>query len=72
MAFDGRVETDLGEIAARVQNGTLSGADQIGLAVGPAAKRYRMRKHFKITTTRGNFGLGLRGLDEALIAVLGL
>jgi hypothetical protein len=44
-------ETDLAAIAHRVNHGTLTGADQIGLAVGPALKRYRMRKHFQITIT---------------------
>jgi transposase len=48
-------ETDLALIKARVDNGTLSGADQIGLAVGPALKRYRMRKHFQITITDTTF-----------------
>jgi transposase len=41
-------ETDLAQIAHRVNNATLQGADKIGLAVGPALKRYRMRKHFQI------------------------
>src|SRR5664279_2411963 len=31
-------ETDLAQIAQRVVNGTLTGAEQIGLAVGPSAK----------------------------------
>jgi hypothetical protein len=44
-------ETDLAEIKARVDRGTLLGAAQIGLAVGPALKRYRMRKHFQIEIT---------------------
>jgi hypothetical protein len=48
-------ETDLAEIAKRVVNGTLTGADQIGLAVGPAVKRYRMRKHFQLTITDTTF-----------------
>jgi transposase len=48
-------ETDLALIKARVDNGTLSGADKIGLAVGPALKRYRMRKHFQITITDTTF-----------------
>ncbi len=65
-------ETDLAEIAKRVQNATLSGSDQIGLendacagasashryhvlAVGPAVKRYRMRKHFQLQTTDTTF-----------------
>jgi len=48
-------EKDFAEIAARVQNATLRGADQIGLAVGPAAKRYRMRKHFQLQITDTTF-----------------
>jgi len=48
-------ETDLALIKARVDNRTLQGADQIGLAVGPAVKRYRMRKHFQITITDTTF-----------------
>jgi hypothetical protein len=39
-------ERDLGEIAERVRGGTLHGAAEIGLAVGPALKRYRVKKHF--------------------------
>ena len=48
-------ETDLAAIAHRVDHGTLLGADQIGLAVGPALKRYRMRKHFQIEITDTTF-----------------
>jgi transposase len=48
-------ETDLALIKTRVDNGTLQGADLIGLAVGPALKRYRMRKHFQITITDTTF-----------------
>jgi hypothetical protein len=48
-------ETDLAQVAHRVDHGTLQGADQIGLAVGPALKRYRMRKHFQITITDTTF-----------------
>jgi transposase len=48
-------ESDLAEIAHRVAHGTLSGADQIGLAVGPALKRYRVRKHFQIAITDTTF-----------------
>ena len=48
-------ETDLAQIAQRVVNGTLTGADQIGLAVGPAVKRYRMRKHFELAITDTTF-----------------
>ena len=48
-------ETDLAQIAHRVEHGTLLGADQIGLAVGPALKRFRMRKHFQIEITDTTF-----------------
>jgi transposase len=48
-------ETDLDAIKARVDRGTLYGADQIGLAVGPALKRYRVKKHFQITITDTTF-----------------
>ncbi len=44
-------ERGLTEIAERVQRGTLTGADQIGLAVGPALGRYRVKKHFEIAIT---------------------
>ena len=43
------------EIAARVERGTLQGADQIGLAVGPALKRYRVKKHFEVKITDTTF-----------------
>jgi hypothetical protein len=48
-------ETDLAAIKARVDRGTLLGAAQIGLAVGPALKRYRMKKHFQIEITDTEF-----------------
>jgi transposase len=48
-------ETDLAEISKRVAGGTLAGADQIGLAAGPALKRYRMKKHFQVTITDTTF-----------------
>ena len=48
-------ETDLAAIAHRVNHGTLLGADQIGLAVGPALKRYHMKKHFEIAITDTTF-----------------
>jgi hypothetical protein len=48
-------ETDLAQIADRVNRGTLLGADRIGLAVGPALKRFRMKKHFQITITDTTF-----------------
>jgi hypothetical protein len=48
-------ERGLAEIAQRVARGTLHGADQIGLAVGPALKRYRMKKHFDLQITDTSF-----------------
>jgi transposase len=48
-------ERGLEEIAQRVQRGTLQGADQIGLAVGPALKRYRVKKHFEVKITDTTF-----------------
>jgi hypothetical protein len=48
-------ERGLAEIAARVERGTLTGADQIGLAVGPALKRYRVKKHFEVEITDTSF-----------------
>jgi transposase len=48
-------EKDLEQIAVRVGAGTLTGAAPIGLAVGPAVKRYRMKKHFEVTITDNTF-----------------
>ena len=48
-------EKALAEIASRVERGTLQGADQIGLAVGPALKRHRVKKHFHIHITDESF-----------------
>jgi hypothetical protein len=48
-------ERGLAEIAQRVGRGTLTGADQIGLAVGPALKRYRVNKHFDVHITDTTF-----------------
>jgi len=48
-------ERGLREIATRVERGTLHGADQIGLAVGPALKRYRVKKHFEVQITDTTF-----------------
>jgi hypothetical protein len=48
-------ETELQLIADRVTRGTLHGADAIGLAVGPAIKRYRMKKHFQVQITDTSF-----------------
>jgi hypothetical protein len=48
-------ERGLKEIAERVERGTLQGGDQIGLAVGPALKRYRVKKHFEVQITDTTF-----------------
>jgi hypothetical protein len=48
-------EHGLAEIAQRVKRGTLCGADQIGLAVGPALKRYRVKKHLHVQITDTTF-----------------
>jgi hypothetical protein len=48
-------EAELELIKARVDKGTLLGAAQIGLAVGPALKRFHVRKHFEITITDMDF-----------------
>jgi transposase len=48
-------ERGLYEIAERVERGTLTGADQIGLAVGPALRRYRVKKHFEVQITDTTF-----------------
>jgi transposase len=48
-------EHGLKEISERVRRGTLHGADQIGLAVGPALKRYRVKKHFEVQITDKTF-----------------
>ena len=48
-------ERDLQQIAGRVQKGTLTGSSEIGLAAGPAVKRYKMRKHFDLQITDRSF-----------------
>jgi hypothetical protein len=48
-------ERGLQDIAGRVERGTLTGADRIGLAVGPALRRYKVRKHFEVQITDTSF-----------------
>lgn len=48
-------ERGLAEIAQRVERATLTGADQIGLAAGPALKRYKVKKHFDVHITDTTF-----------------
>jgi transposase len=48
-------ESDLAAIRDRVERDTLTDAAEIGLAVGPALKRFRMKKHFEIEISDGHF-----------------
>jgi hypothetical protein len=48
-------ERELAQIAGRVARGTLTGAAQIGLQVGPAARRYKVAKHFELQITDEHF-----------------
>jgi hypothetical protein len=41
----------LDDIVARVQRGTLAGADKIGVAVGKVINKYKVGKHFEATIT---------------------
>src|SRR5215210_6714594 len=63
-------ERGLQQIAERVARGTLRGADQIGLAVGPAAKRYRMKKHFDLAITDTSFSFARKHAQIAAEAAL--
>jgi len=66
-------ERGLSEIADRVERGTLQGADQIGLAVGPEVKRYRMKKHFALEITETSFAFARKsGQIEAEAALDGI
>ena len=48
-------EAELEQIAERVKTGTLKGAAEIGLAAGPALKRFKMKKHFEVAITEASF-----------------
>ncbi len=48
-------DAELALIKARVDKGTLLGAAQIGMAVGPALKRFHVKKHFDIQITDMEF-----------------
>jgi hypothetical protein len=63
-------EQDLKLIAERVTKMTLHGAAQIGLAVGPALKRYRMKKHFDVTITDTTFSYARKTPEIAAEAAL--
>jgi hypothetical protein len=49
-------ERALSGIERRVEQGTLSGRDQIGLAAGAVWNRFRMGKHFELEITDERFG----------------
>ena len=53
-------ERALAEIAKRVEQGTLTGAAAIGLAVGPMLKRWRVGKHFEIEIADTSFAFRRR------------
>lgn len=63
-------EKDLAHLAHRVTQGTLAGADQIGLAAGPALKRHRMKKHFQVVITDTTFTYERKGEQIAAEAAL--
>lgn len=48
-------DAELALIKTRVYKGTLLGAAQIGLAVGPALKRFHVKKHFDVQITDTEF-----------------
>jgi len=48
-------ERELGEIERRVEQGTLSGEAEIGLAVGAVWNRWRVKKHFELEITDTSF-----------------
>jgi len=49
-------DLELAKIAARVTNGKLRGADDIGVAVGKIVNKYKMAKHFTLDITDNTFG----------------
>jgi hypothetical protein len=48
-------DIELAKIAARVGNGKLHGADEIGVAVGKIVNKYKMAKHFTLNITDNTF-----------------
>jgi Transposase DDE domain len=63
-------ERELEAIVERVQAGTLTGAAQIALAVGPALKRYRVKKHFEIEIAERTFSFSRKREQIAAEAAL--
>jgi len=48
-------DIELAKITARVANGKLRGADDIGIAVGKIVNKYKMAKHFALDITENTF-----------------
>ena len=63
-------EQELELIKARVEKGTLLGAAQIGLAVGPALKRFHVKKHFEVQITDMEFSFQRKHQEIAEEAAL--
>ena len=65
-----QTEHGLAEIADRVAHGTLAGAAEIGLAAGPALRRYRMGKHFQLEIGDTSFNYARKHQQIAAEAAL--
>jgi hypothetical protein len=63
-------ERALTEIAGRVEQGTLTGEAEIGLAVGEVWNRWRMRKHFQVEITDTSFAFARKQEQIAAEAAL--
>src|SRR6266581_432697 len=63
-------ERALAEIEGRVEQGTLRGAAEIGLAVGAVWNRWRVRKHFQVEITDTSFGFARKQEQIAAEAAL--
>src|SRR5436190_7271037 len=63
-------ERALGEIEARVAQGTLRGEAAIGLAVGEVWNRWRVRKHFQLEITDTSFAFARKQEQIAAEAAL--
>lgn len=63
-------EAELRPIAARVAAGRLTGAAEIGLAVGEVVRRHKMKKHFALTITERSFAFERREEKIATEAAL--
>jgi transposase len=63
-------EAELQLIKTRVEKGTLLGAAQIGMAVGPALRRFHVKKHFDVQITDMEFTYQRKEVEIAEEAVL--